>query len=329
MKKKRFLAGLAILIAACLMMNVPLASASSVQLKAVSFLPPMAAKSKIFIEFIKEVEKRSKGELKIKYLGGPEVVGMLEQGAAAKRGVVDIAFVPGAMYLGLVPEAFLLGLSRVTAAEELEAGVMDILQPAYAKAGLYFWGELFGANEGTFYIWTNKKVNTPQQLAGQRWGAGGPLFRAFAKGFGADMVIMPMSEAYTAIERGLVDAWIFPAGSLVPLGVHKIIKYAIDHPFWADYAGLIVNLKKWNSLPNPLQKLMQDTLREMAPDLGRKNIEAELKYRNVAKKAGVEFFKFSPDGAKHYLDTIYETTWKWQLGRIPETGGKLKKILDP
>lgn len=330
MRSKLFLVSVAVICAFGLMTVFPAGAASkAVTLKAVSFLPPMAAKSKMFKEFLNAVEVASKGELKLNYLGGPEVVDSLEQGQAVQRGVVDIAFVPGAMYMGLVPEAFLLCLSRVTAEEELQKGVIDILQPAFAKAGLYFWGELFGSNEGIFLIWTTKKVERPQEFAGQRWGAGAPLFKAFSKAFGADMIVMPASESYTAMERGLVDSWLYPAGSAVPLGLHEIAKYVIDHPYWADYVGMIVNLNTWNSLPKHLQKVMQDTLRQMAPELGQKNIEAEQKYLQTAIKAGVKPIKFSPEDAKWYMDTIYDATWKWRLASLPETGPKIKAIIDP
>jgi len=331
MKPNKLLPLVVFLVVFGLACNVPLGMAASelVSLKAISFLPPMAAKSKIFKEFLSRVEANSKGGLKLNYLGGPEVVDSLEQGEAVKRGVVDIAFVPGAMYMGLVPEAFLLCLSRVTAEEELAKGVIDALQPSYAKAGLYFWGELFGSNEGTFLIWTNKGVKRPQEFAGQRWGAGAPLFNAFTKAFGADMIVMPASESYTAIERGMVDGWLYPAGSAIPLGLHERIKHYVDHPFWGDYAGVIVNLSKWNSLPKHMQKVMQDTLRETAPEFGRRNTQAELDYLKVARNAGVKPIKFSPDDAKWFLDTIYNSTWKWRLESLPITGPKVKQIIDP
>ena len=331
MKYKTLIACLVVLLAVGFANYAPIAAAEpkSVTLKAISFLPPMASKSKIFKKFLKQVEANSKGELKIKYLGGPEVVSMLEQGQAVKRGVIDMACLPGSMYMGLVPEAFLLCLSRISAEEELEKGIIDTLQPFYAKAGLYFLGEIFGSNKGQFLIWTNKKVSRPQEFAGQRWGAGAPLFKAFTKAFGADMVIMPASESYTALERGLVDAWLYPAGSAIPLGIYEITKYVIDHPFWADYVGMILNIKKWNSLPEHLQKVLQDTLREMAPELGRMNNEAEAKYINMAKDAGVKFIKFSPEDAKWFLDTIYGATWKWRIEAQPETATKIKQLIDP
>ena len=156
-----------------------------------------------------------------------------------------------------------------------------------------------------------------------------PLFKAFTKAFGADTIIMPGSESYTAIERGLVDAWLYPAGSAVPMGLHEVIKYYIDHPFWADYAGMILNLSKWNSLPKNLQKVMQDTLLDMAPDFGQKNLADELKYRKVALDKGVTPIRFSPEDAKWYLDTIYGATWNWRIESLPETAPKIKQIIDP
>ena len=62
------------------------ASGKKVELKAISFMPANFTKSKLFKEYLSRVEKASNGELSMKYLGGPEVIGIPEQGQAVARG---------------------------------------------------------------------------------------------------------------------------------------------------------------------------------------------------------------------------------------------------
>ena len=50
-----------------------------IEMKAVAFLPTTSIETKMFIEFIEDVQKKTGGVLKIKLLGGPEVIPAREQ----------------------------------------------------------------------------------------------------------------------------------------------------------------------------------------------------------------------------------------------------------
>jgi TRAP-type C4-dicarboxylate transport system substrate-binding protein len=71
----------------------PSAPDKSIELKAVSFLPAMNATSRQFRQYAEKVGEASKGALRIKFLGGPEVIPPFEQGQALSRGVVDMAII--------------------------------------------------------------------------------------------------------------------------------------------------------------------------------------------------------------------------------------------
>jgi TRAP-type C4-dicarboxylate transport system substrate-binding protein len=220
-------------------------------------------------------------------------------------------------------------LARITQEEELKRGVPNFLQPFYKKANFYYLGEPFGSNDPQFITFTNVKVDKPQQLTGLSIGGTGPLVKPMASAMGFGLKTVPMPDSYTALERGLVKGWIAPAGGVIPFGVQEVIKYAIDHPFFADHMSIIINLDTWNGLPKHLQEMINGTLLKMAPELGRQNNGFENKCRQIFQKAGTEFIKFSPSDAEWYINTIYDSMWKDFLEKLPETGPKLKKMLSP
>jgi TRAP-type C4-dicarboxylate transport system substrate-binding protein len=305
------------------------APAKAIELKAISFLPAMATKTKLLKQYCNKVGEVSKGELSIKILGGPEVIGVMEQGQALSRGVVDMAMFPPAFLSGMAPEVVVTLLTRITQEEEIKRGVIEKLQPFYNKANLYCLGEIFGVNDPQFMIHTIKKVERPQQLAGMSIGGTGPLVKPVADAFGFDLKVIPLSDAYTALERKVVEGWLSTAVGVVSFGAQDVLKYGIDHAFFADYVIVAMNLNKWKGLPASLQNILYNTLITMAPELGRINNEDEIKARKVFRDAGLQYIKFSPSDAESFLNTVYDAMWKNWEKQMPRTIPEFRKLLSP
>jgi len=304
--------------------------AKTVNLKAVSFLPGMSMKAKLLRRFCEDINKVSNGEIKIRLLGGPEVIGPLEQGQAVAKGVVDIAMIPPAFISGSAPEIVFPLLTRITQEEELERGIIEKLQPFYKKANLYCIGELFGVNDPQFMIFTvTKKIESPGQLNGMTIGGSGAMMKPVAEALGFDLKTMPISEVYTALERKLIEGYLSPAGGLISFGAHEVLRYAIDHPFFADYVVLVMNPKAWNNLSEKHQNIIKNTLIKEAPEFGRLNNEDEMKARAGFKKAGVQFIKFAPSDREKFIETVYSSMWEAWIARMPEIAPKFRKLLSP
>jgi len=94
--------------------------------------------------FVAPLNKRGKGMLQIKYLGGQEIVPPRKAAAALKRGQFDLLSAPTAYYIGTVPEGYGLLASNQGPAVLRTNGGFKLLQKVYAeKAGshLIAWGE--------------------------------------------------------------------------------------------------------------------------------------------------------------------------------------------
>jgi TRAP-type C4-dicarboxylate transport system substrate-binding protein len=118
-----------------------------------------------------EVKKRSKGELTIKIIGGPESIPSFEQTNALLRGVIDF-YNTGSSYVQTVwPEAIVLPLSRLTPTQERKKGAFDLLQESGKKRGLYYLGR--SVSPRGYYMYLNVKVKTPKDLKGLSVHCGG------------------------------------------------------------------------------------------------------------------------------------------------------------
>jgi TRAP-type mannitol/chloroaromatic compound transport system substrate-binding protein len=94
----------------------------------------------------------------------------------------------------------------------------------------------------------------------------------------------------------------------------------VSHP-------LLVNAKKWDSLPKHIQEVLMEALRlEVIVIDARTADDINNEYKEM-KKAGMAVTGFSPADAKKYLDMAYTEGWKGQLKMESEYTPKLRKLL--
>jgi len=211
-----------------------------------------------------------------------------------------------------------------------ETGFYDWLVEAYKKVGVLYLGQIGGGYSTTYYLFTNIRVETPYDLAGQRMRSV-PTYQPFMLALGIKPVTMPGGEIYIALERGTVDGFGWPIyGGFVEMGFPEVVKYCIDHPFYRGDIVLQMNLDSYNELPKHLQDLIQ----EVAAETERWAVEyyagVHERQRREAMEQGVEFIKFSEADAKWYLDLALKSKWEDELARMkatPELRAKLEAML--
>jgi len=327
MKRKRSLAVFGIICLVLTMTALPFRAecAGPIKLKAVTFLPDFVEGVDAFFMLRDLVNERAKGELVIEYLGSGEVLKEFEQGPAVHRGVVDIAWLPSAYYAGLAPGVKALAYSQLTAAEERVSGAYDYIKALHEKGGLYFVGRGVPCKEEFFYIFLNKNIKTPRELAGLKIFDG--MTDAFLKKLGSVPVEVEFGEVYTAMERGTIDGWTFQLPGISGFGWHEVTKYWIDHPFYMQDIMTIMNLKKWNSLPKHLQNIFIEAQKQIEKDYLPIWAKHEANERQKMLKAGMKPLTFSPADAKWYVETAYSAAWEAEIKKHPDIAPKLRQLM--
>lgn len=277
--------------------------------------------------FIQRVNEKAKGELFIKYRGGPETIPAFDQGKAVQKGVVDIANVACGFYEPIAPGVGGAMLTQVSLEEERKpGGGYDFLNELHKKGGLFYLGRGTPADE-YFALVLRKKVMKQQDFAGLRIGTA-TVARACTEAWGATVVSVSMDEYYTAMEHNLVDGLSSaPLTLLVSAGIYEVTKYVVDHGYYQATLAVIMNLDKWNKLPKHLQNLMMECMIQSEKEMRAyyANLKAQAKEKMV--KSGIEFYKFPPDMAKWFLDTAYNAAWEYQMKRYPEVTPKLRQMI--
>jgi TRAP-type C4-dicarboxylate transport system substrate-binding protein len=277
--------------------------------------------------FIQRVNERAKGELFIKYRGGPETIPAFDQGKAVQKGVVDISNLPVGFYEPLVPGVGGAMLTQISLEEERKpGGAYDYLNELHKKGGLFYLGRGTPSDE-YFVLALRKKILTQQDFVGKKIGTA-TVARACTEAWGATVVSLAMPEYYSAMERGLVDGLSScPMNLLVDDGIYEVTKYIVDHGYYQSTLAVIMNLDKWNQLPPHLQKLMMECFIQSEKDMRDYYDKIKTRAREKMTKAGIEFYKFPPAMDKWFIDTAYNAAWDYQMKRYPEVTQRLRELL--
>lgn len=314
------------ILAITLMVGMSHLPSHAIELKMATFLPKDDVNLTAWWAFIDEVNKKSKGEVVIKFIGGPEAIPAFKQFEAARTGVVDIIFGCEAYYGGTVSGAAYTHLTRLTPSEERKSGYYDLRADLLKKHNLHYLGR---AEYGVwFHLFTNKSVKKPQEMTGQKIRTSA-TYEPFVRALGAVPITLPGSEVYTALERGVVDGYAWSVLGNISMGWPEVCKFIVEPRIYSMNIETLINLDTWNKLPKPMQKMMSDLMVEnetkfikIFEELGEKELKA-------MQTKGMKFIQFNPEDTKWYVDLAYKAGWDEVLKKSPELGPKLKKLLSP
>ena len=102
-------------------------------LKMATFLPKDDVNLTAWWAYVDEVNKKSNGEVVIKFVGGPEAIPAFKQFEAVRSGVVDMIFGCESYYGASVTGGAYIHLSQLTPMEERKVGYYDLIMDFLKK----------------------------------------------------------------------------------------------------------------------------------------------------------------------------------------------------
>jgi TRAP-type C4-dicarboxylate transport system substrate-binding protein len=259
----------------------------------------------------------------VNLVGGPEVIPKPEQVQACSDGIIDMAFAVCGEYRQVIPEVAALHLSPSTPWEARKNGIYDYWLNLHKKYNLYYLGRWSYDINYIFYL--KKPI---KNLAGFKGLKISPTGRTdkLIEALGAVNVEVGGSELYSAMEKGLVDGYVWSDSGLLS-SWKEVTKCAVDQPILsAATFTTVMNLKKFNSLPKHLQDVLTTVAVEYEPVMAKYYDELRAKEQKGWKDAGVSFIKLPPEEAKWLNDSANKLAWEMvKTTMSPEAYGKLRK----
>jgi TRAP-type C4-dicarboxylate transport system substrate-binding protein len=314
---------------------VPAAAQDTIS--ATHVFPASLIYARSFLEYVKKANAAGKGVFTIQVRGGPEAIGMMEQPGAARSGVVDMVYSPCAFYAAAVPECDAVSASTTDGPGARKNGGTDLLNQIHQKrTGLVLLGWVDSGIR--FNLWSTRAPTLDSSghidIKGYKV-RGNPIYNAFLTNYlGAQVINLPSTELYTALERGTVDLTAWTQIGLMDLNWDRYVKYRITPDFFSTDLMIIVNQKKWNSLSAKSREILQRTAIEHEASSVRDLQALWKKEQAELQKRGIRTLAQSDAASKKFVAGARAASLQRMKERMEKSGGmenydKVIKLFTP
>ncbi len=271
------------------------------QTKEADSIPPL-------MQWLKEIEVKSKGALKPKMYFVGEIAETKDLVPLCRTGSIDVISVPPIYFTGLFPlngapqSYYPLNKTVEQAVYTWRMGLRDLpeVQAEFTRQNLYC---LNRSSLGIYKLISKKPVRNLADLKGMKLRIiGGDYPAEMVKAAGAVPVFQAVQDMYEGFMRGVTDGILLGTPAIYAYRLNEVGKY-IGWPIggvlgWAN----CINLNLWKKLSPDMQKLLQQT----ATEWGARDLQAMLDNENTfaqkLKDAGVQFLDFDQKDFQAIVD---------------------------
>ncbi len=259
-------------------------------------------------EFAKRANAKLGSKAKVVVYGSSQLGGDAELMKKLKLGTVDLAL-PSTVMSSQVPlfglfEMPYLVKDRNHMAKIRDQVVVPSMEPAAEKAGYH----IIAVWENGFRQITNSKrpIVKPEDLAGLklRVPQGGWRVKMF-QAYGANPSPLALSEVFVALQTGVMDAQENPLAQIYPSRFYEVQKYLsmTGHVYTPAF---VTAGASWSRLPPDVQKILDDTAKEMQPVVYKIAADLDTDLLGKLKKAGMQVNEADKDAFIKASTKIYE-----------------------
>lgn len=272
------------------------AAQKAIELTFSNFFPAAHKNSKIMEEWIKEIEKRTNGKVKIKYYPGGTLTPAAQTYDSVVKGIADIGESCFAYTRGKFPMFEALDLPLGYKSGIQATNLANAFYAKFQPKEISNVKMLYVHAHGPGILHTKKPVKTLEDLKGMKIRATG-LSSKVVLALGATPVGTTQAETYDALRTGVVEGAMSPMESMVGWKWGEVVRSTTQN-FGSAYTTamfIIMNKAKWNSLPPDVQKVFEDVSKEWAVKQGQlwDNIDEE--GYAFAKSKGNQVIKLSKE----------------------------------
>lgn len=272
----------------------------AIELKFSNYFPIPAAQSKIGEEFIKDLEARTKGQIKIRYFPA----GTLLTAPKIYDGVVE-----GISDIGFSNIGYTFGRFKVTEVLDLPVGFPNawianhVANDFFRQFKPKEWDKIHMLSMHTspvnVVLSATKPVNKIEDLKGMTLRGLGYIAEVVSA-LGATPRSIPMSEAYEAVRKRVIDGLMIPMETLRAFRLAEVTKFATEcWPIGQVYTFyLIMNKDTWNKLPPDIQKVFNEYPFE--EKLATMWNERDIDGKKYGMEKGLKFIELPPDEIKKW-----------------------------
>ena len=284
--------------------------------------PPGSVIHTIVSLWAKEVGEKTGGRVKVTVFPAQSLVHLKDIFPATTKGICDVGFASLQLDASRYPLSLVTGLGIMgwPASGQVPTEIWTELQKKFPQMA----AEFKGAKVLWHYItmpmtlhFTKKIVRVPEDMKGLKIEAAGPLAAAM-KFFGATPMVTSPAEWYMALDRGLEDGICHNYTPIWSLKVHTLLRTHTDVDFGLVGQAIIMNVDKWNSLPDDVKKIIDD----LRPWIEKRSVDISMdqavEVRKICQGLGHTIIVPNAQEMKLWMETAKPLHDAW----ITDTEGK-------
>ena len=299
MRKRGVLIGLMVIVTL-----VPSIVFGAIELKFVNYFPVPARQSKISEEFIKDLEARSGGELKIRLFTAGTLLTAPKIYDGVAEGIADIGF---------SNISYTYGRFRMTEALNLPLGFPNAWVSNHVANDFYRqfkpkeWNKIHMLSLHTspvnVVLTASKPVSKMEDLKGMTLRGTG-FIADVVSALGGTPRSIAMPEAYEAMQKKVIQGLMIPMETLRAFRLAEVSKYVTEcWPIGQVYTFyLIMNKDKWDKLPPNIQKIFNEYPFE--EKLATTWNEIDIDGKKLGMEKGLEFIQLPSDEMKRWKQAV-------------------------
>ena len=180
-------------------------------------------------------------------ISGPEVVPPFEQLQPAASGVFDMLFTHGIYHAGSKGIALVADTIDIDPLKRREVGIWDFIDKYYQKHNNLKLVTLPAASFSGYHMFLKKPLSPAGDVKGRKI-RGTLSYHGVIRALGGSPVVLPGSQIYSALEKGVVDGACWPAAGMLTMKHFEVAKYRVRPTFGSSNVPVLVNLDSWNKL---------------------------------------------------------------------------------
>jgi tripartite ATP-independent transporter DctP family solute receptor len=277
--------------------------------------------------YAKQVEARTKGKVKIEVYPAGQLFSDKDLIRALPNGAVDMAEATCAQWTGIEPLWLMFDLpyffkDRNHWHRVVDSEVGTILKQEFEKKSgvkVLYWMDF-----GSSAFASKTPLRTMEDFKGKRIRGVGEALLKGIQALGASPVFLGGGEVYLALQRGTIDAANSGLSSFWERKYYEVTKYISGPDFTLGMFVVMINKKKWDSLPADVQKAMLEAAEE-AKQWGRVESEkADTEAVTLLKGKGVEVYDPPATEKARWIQAVKPLAHEFYMSR---GGDKAKALL--
>lgn len=271
----------------------------------------------VYSVWAKELEKRTKGKLKVFIYAGEALGKQAEQYDLLLKGAAHLITLIGPQYPGRFPLSDVFNLPFLIPPDGPNSpgkAIRDMihekyLNPIHFKDVKILWKSRFQPN---VLHMAKKPIRKLEDIKGQIIGIpGGKIIASFLRLIGASPELSPSPEVYTNLEKGIINGQILPFETQMGLRLLEVAKFVTMTNQGSAALSIAMRKQTWEALPNDIKKIIEDTNPWAEELITKVNKETFERILALSKRAGVEIIELSPEEKARWIEVSKPIEKEW------------------